>query len=488
MDASDSGIWAIIRAESTALTYVLNNAERDLIRNTKDNPTIDFDINYRELLSCALAIHTWGASWAVRSRSSANAPPVHKKMASRNPRAQTVIRLLGIWEVKYNLRFPSSHIAGHCFKRSETDLAFHLRAPSIAVTTYHQYLKSPRKWHDGCVRRGISPTLNAISPAGQILHITEFILRGFHDGNGSGHRVRSTNISATLTGIRHFFTAAGIEFPCGHPQIRMLQNGIHRLDSPVQHKASVSILILELCFASLNIELPSDQALWGGPVPGLLLPTSSIRDRFKGRENARVVCTKANEIAILDAVGKPTISACRAVEVHIRLSGSKTNQHGDPTLRALNRSGHQFLCPVFGAACVLNSRRSLLPPNIPAAVYMTEHNRPVCVSATRLSRTIRQAATRAGEQPSKFSAHSLRAGGATHMYRAENNNLTIQFHGRWVSDTFKQYTRLCKESVTTLASDIVSGSCQRILSASRALLQSTGWGRSTDPFRDHVKG
>jgi hypothetical protein len=44
------------------------------------------------------------------------------------------------------------------------------------------------------------------------------------------------------------------------------------------------------------------------------------------------------------------------------------------------------------------------------------------------------------------------------MYRAGVDTLTIQFHGRWASDTFKQYTRLCKESVSSLASKIVSGS------------------------------
>jgi hypothetical protein len=41
------------------------------------------------------------------------------------------------------------------------------------------------------------------------------------------------------------------------------------------------------------------------------------------------------------------------------------------------------------------------------------------------------------------------------MYRAGVDALTIQLHGRWVSDTFKQYTRVCKESVDGLAAQIV---------------------------------
>ncbi|GMF51323.1 unnamed protein product [Phytophthora fragariaefolia] len=63
-----------------------------------------------------------------------------------------------------------------------------------------------------------------------------------------------------------------------------------------------------------------------------------------------------------------------------------------------------------------------------------------------------------GEDPKNFSPHSFRAGGATNMYRAGVDAMTIQFHGRWVSDTFKTYTNLCTESVTSLAANMVTGS------------------------------
>jgi hypothetical protein len=53
------------------------------------------------------------------------------------------------------------------------------------------------------------------------------------------------------------------------------------------------------------------------------------------------------------------------------LSGSKTNQRGDPTLRVLNRSGHHAVCPVFGAMCLLKARRSLPVNSIPELVRKT---------------------------------------------------------------------------------------------------------------------
>ncbi|EGZ22115.1 hypothetical protein PHYSODRAFT_411234, partial [Phytophthora sojae] len=63
------------------------------------------------------------------------------------------------------------------------------------------------------------------------------------------------------------------------------------------------------------------------------------------------------------------------------------------------------------------------------------------VSDSFITKIIRKAAASLDSNPAEFSTHSLRAGGATHMYRAGVDALTIQFHGRWASDTFKQYTR-----------------------------------------------
>ncbi|OWY91613.1 hypothetical protein PHMEG_00039728, partial [Phytophthora megakarya] len=54
--------------------------------------------------------------------------------------------------------------------------------------------------------------------------------------------------------------------------------------------------------------------------------------------------------------------------------------------------------------------------------------------------------------------------------------LTIQFHGCWVSDAFKFYTRLCKESVAKLSSDMVAGSrrIRRCVSRGNSMTNSGG--------------
>ncbi|KAE9182251.1 hypothetical protein PF005_g22569 [Phytophthora fragariae] len=204
------------------------------------------------------------------------------------------------------------------------------------------------------------------------------------------------------------------------------------------------------------MSIPSDQALWGVLCLSFFFLLRRSEIASSGKKFAWFAL-KAEDVAVLDINGLPANTAREASSVHIRLRGSKTNQRGTPTLRVLNRSGHNFLCPVFGALFLMQAHRGL-PLDIPAAVFTNKFGRSECVSALSVTRSIRQAAAGLGYSLAEFSAHSLRAGGATHMYRAGEDALTIQFHGRLASDTFKQYTRLCKESVSALASNIVSGS------------------------------
>ncbi|KAE8976655.1 hypothetical protein PF002_g26025 [Phytophthora fragariae] len=165
---------------------------------------------------------------------------------------------------------------------------------------------------------------------------------------------------------------------------------------------------------------------------------------------------KAENITATNAAGVPTTDPRTASAVCIRLRGSKTNQSGAPTTRVLARSGHPTLCPVFGALVLLRARGNL-PVSIPAAVFTDNRGVPSCVSAARVTSSLRHAAQQLGESPHKYSAHSLRAGGATHMYKAGVDALTIQFHGRWASNTLKLYTRLCTESVASVKAKMVGG-------------------------------
>lgn len=164
----------------------------------------------------------------------------------------------------------------------------------------------------------------------------------------------------------------------------------------------------------------------------------------------------AADIAVIDAEGTATADPKKASAVCIRLRGSKTNRNGPPITRILSRSGHPHSCPVLGALLLFRARGNS-PPEILAAVLVDKGERPRCVTAARVAKENQDAAGRMGKNPRQYSTDSLRAGGATNMYRAGVDSRTIQLHGRWTSGAFKLYTRLCNDSVAAVVTDMVSG-------------------------------
>ncbi|OWZ18828.1 hypothetical protein PHMEG_0007014 [Phytophthora megakarya] len=95
-DGSDFGLCALDTTSEFALTYRFSPAELRLVATFKTTGDNGFDINYRKRLSID---NTSAVTW-------------QNKLASRNPRAQVLIRLLSWWEMKLSLRFSASHIPG----------------------------------------------------------------------------------------------------------------------------------------------------------------------------------------------------------------------------------------------------------------------------------------------------------------------------------------------------------------------------------------
>ena len=121
MDACDTGLCAVDTVARRYITYEFSATERALVAEFKRTGRNEFDINYRELLSAAFAVRAWGATWQrparlpthVRFRiDNTSAVAWQQKMASRNTRAQVIIRLLGYWEEQFGLRFSSTHVPG----------------------------------------------------------------------------------------------------------------------------------------------------------------------------------------------------------------------------------------------------------------------------------------------------------------------------------------------------------------------------------------
>lgn len=173
-----------------------------------------FDINYRELLSCAFAVHTWSRRWASQHRpadpprhvpfkiDNTSAVAWHHRTASCNFRAQTIVWLLGFWEVELGLRFSAVHVAGAenriadaGHRGTEGDMTFYLQPHFVAASAYSKYLAALRAWHPWTTRRGIQPTLLGYPQDVQLQLIFDFTIYGFQYGFGSGRPVRGCDAS-----------------------------------------------------------------------------------------------------------------------------------------------------------------------------------------------------------------------------------------------------------------------------------------------------
>ncbi|OWZ06188.1 hypothetical protein PHMEG_00021594 [Phytophthora megakarya] len=183
---------------------------------------------------------------------------------------------------------------------------------------------------------------------------------------------------------------------------------------------------------------PFDQALWGR--------SENVQN---GGGKFKWFAVRTRDVIVLDEAGQATLQP---------------------------RLAHAASTPtVFGVLVLLKARRNL-PADIPAAVYMKRNRQPACISTADVAEAIKRAAAKTGQDPWGFRSHSLRSGGATHMYRVGNGCTHDSVSRPLGSDVFKVYNRVCKESAATLSSDMVAGSMgiRRCVSRANSMTNSGG--------------
>lgn len=84
------------------------------------------------------------------------------------------------------------------------------------------------------------------------------------------------------------------------------------------------------------------------------------------------------------------------------------------------------------------------------------------LQAEDVNKMLKLAAQDAGEDPIKYSLHLLRIGGATALFAAGVNSLTIKIFGRWRSSTFERYTRIKDRVMATMAQCMVRSPHARV--------------------------
>ena len=139
--------------------------------------------------------------------------------------------------------------------------------------------------------------------------------------------------------------------------------------------------------------------------------------------------------------GRTNNQTCRiqnAQEVVIYLTGSKTDQYNQGTIRNHYRSGDLCLCPVraFG------EMERHYPERFRGAeaeepLFRFEDGTPI--TRDDIHGMVQLAAVADGQQGARFGSHSLRIGGATALYQGTKDLEQVKRFGRWTSDAFHGY-------------------------------------------------
>ncbi|OWY92157.1 hypothetical protein PHMEG_00038953, partial [Phytophthora megakarya] len=145
--------------------------------------------------------------------------------------------------------------------------------------------------------------------------------------------------------------------------------------------------------------------------------------------------------------------------VVIQFRGSKADQFGIGTSRALSRSKQSWCCPVLAAWFLVNHHKSI---GAKSDSLLCKVDVEVNLQVGDVIKAIQRAAALAGQNPEHFGSHSLRSGGATALFNAGFDSLAVKLFGRWKSDAVECYTRISGQLTSRMASAMLAKSALQL--------------------------
>lgn len=229
-----------------------------------------------------------------------------------------------------------------------------------------------------------------------------------------------------ISGLRFAHVLLGYEFPdIRVPELRLLLRGIARLSLHVVRQAKPVDAALLLRWSRLvDWSCPRSVTMWCISLFAFFL-----------------MARKSNLVFSPGAQVDPRMIICRG-DIKRSRSGltvtfrkTKTRQFGGKGLRVpLVPHPNKMLCPVTAFLRMV----AMIPAPPPAVAFISlPLLRPVTYA--EWSEYVRSSVGQLGENPTLFSSHSFRRGGASHAFRSGVPPELIQLHGGWTSDAFRRY-------------------------------------------------
>ena len=245
-----------------------------------------------------------------------------------------------------------------------------------------------------------------------------------------------------ISGIRTWHTVLGFQPPdISEPVLKLCLQGLRRLMPATCHRAyPITPQMLNQMAKFVDRGTPYSVACWSAMLIGFfsfarrsnLVPASS-KSFNPGQQLVRADIIKGEDRLV------------------VLFKWSKTNQYNSrivavPILALPGTS----ICPVTAYSDLI--RASPASSGHPCFSYWNKRSKKLdCISRNDLQDYLRSLVSRIGLDPSKFSCHSLRRGGATSANTAGCSSMQIKSFGDWKSDCFQLYVEADLDSRTRTA-------------------------------------
>lgn len=247
-------------------------------------------------------------------------------------------------------------------------------------------------------------------------------------------RLKPQSIPVYLAGVRSLHVASGHDNPL-EPGLKLKQTlrGIERRHfKEPSKKLPITFDILCKISQFLNTNSTDDCVCWSAATTAHFLMLRAGEFSLKERERF----DPNKHLTIADVNLQTTPEGKEYLTLHIKRS--KTDQVGKRIQLYLSHSGHH-VC----AFCAMKKNLQLqqLRPDFSTSSPLFRLTNGLPLSRRTLMNFVSQLLILIGLNPSQYSGHSFRIGGATSESLAGLTYYEIQLLGRWKSDCYKRYIR-----------------------------------------------
>lgn len=365
----------------------------------------------------------------------------------------------------------SQSTSSHLFQRSTPsgdrwdvteDKAFQLMSESIATGSQKTYQTAWSSWLLFCNEQKLDPLLQS-APADfntssraftfEVAAIHHYALWAFFDKH-----LTAATIDTYLFGITFHLKLAGRDcdflqsFPILRARAALNIRCRQRTASAERGSLPVSMTMIMHYAKTHDLSQPKYLAIYTALLAGFTM-LLRISEYVGGSDsNHYLRCKDVTFVVKGSHIPSDKLSSAQCdlvTEVIIKLRSSKTDKDGEGTTFCFPRNRERdFKSDI----CFMLARWSATASRAPDQPFFSTSARTGLwkVSSLHISTALKGLARAFGFDPSRFSSHSLRYGGASTLAAAGLPDSWIQVYGRWKSLTFLQYIKLSHNIFDTI--------------------------------------